>query len=53
MMMDTAVQQQTDSNGQIIVTPHERQALIQRLYKKDNISSYFFVSICIELRDGR
>jgi hypothetical protein len=29
--MDTAVQQQTDSNGQTIVTPNERQALIQKL----------------------
>jgi hypothetical protein len=33
--MDTAIQQQTDSNGQTIVTPNERQALIQKLY--DNI----------------
>jgi hypothetical protein len=33
MMMDTAIQQQTDPNGQIMVTPNERQALIQRLYE--------------------
>jgi len=32
MMMDTAVKQQADSNGQSIVTATERQALIQRLY---------------------
>ncbi len=32
--MDTAVQQQTDSNGQTIVTPNERQALIQKLQEK-------------------
>jgi hypothetical protein len=30
-MMDRAVQQQTDTNGQILVTPIERQALIQKL----------------------
>jgi hypothetical protein len=34
MMMDTAIQQQTDSNGQTIVTQHERQALIQKLQSK-------------------
>ncbi len=31
--MDTGIQQQADSNGQIIVTPGERQALLQRLYE--------------------
>jgi hypothetical protein len=35
MMMDTAIQQQTDSNGQMIVTPTERQALIQKLYEEN------------------
>jgi len=38
-MMDTAIQQQTDSNGQTIVTHNERQSLIQKLYEK----SFFFV----------
>jgi hypothetical protein len=31
MMTDTAIQQPTDSNGQTLVTPAERQALIQKL----------------------
>ncbi len=32
--MDTVLQQQTDTNGQTIVTPNERQALLQKLYEQ-------------------
>ncbi|CAF3064392.1 unnamed protein product [Rotaria sp. Silwood2] len=34
MMTDTAVQQQTDPNGQTLVTESEREALVQRLTTK-------------------
>lgn len=33
MMMNTAVQQQTNSNGQAIVTTNERRALVDKLYE--------------------
>jgi len=45
MMMDTAIQQQTDSNGQIIVTPTERQALIQKLYEENFLYFVFDLSL--------
>ena len=42
MMMDTAVQQPTDANGQPIVTPAERQAVLQKLYFHFQICSQEF-----------
>lgn len=33
MMMDTAIQQQTDPNGQALITTNERQVVLQRLYE--------------------
>ncbi len=41
--MDTAIQQQTDSNGQTIVTQHERQALIQKLYEDKFLLFLFWI----------
>ncbi len=45
--MDTAVQQQTDSNGQILVTPNERQALIQKLYEKRFLLYLIKLNFCV------
>ncbi len=49
--MDTAIQQQTDSNGQMIVTPTERQALIQKLYEENFLLS-FLIWVYLDSRNG-
>jgi len=55
MMTDTAIQQSTDTNGQTLVTPLERQSLIQKLYKKKIDFNFYrnFILIYIEMRNGR
>ncbi len=40
--MDTVLQQQTDTNGQTIVTPNERQALLQKLYEQHSFRKLHF-----------
>ncbi len=50
--MDTAIQQQTDSNGQTLVTPNERQALVQKLYEDIILILFILNFFYIDIQNG-
>ena len=51
--MDTAIQQQSDPNGQTMVTPPERQALIQKLYEENFFMILVFLIFNLVFRQSK